>query len=90
MREAGSKILADALAIAQAAGVEVDTMLFDKLGGRLGETVADAAKLWNADLIVVGAHGRHGLGRSFIGSGAEQIIRLAPVHVLVVRDTDPE
>ena len=90
MREAGSKILADALAIAQAAGVEVDTMLFDKLGGRLGETVADAAKLWNADLIVVGTHGRHGLGRLFIGSSVEQIIQLAPVHVLLVRDTNPE
>ena len=65
-------------------------MLFDKLGGRRGETVADAAKLWNADLTVVGTHGRHALGRLFLGTGAEQIIRLAPVHVQVVRDTDPE
>ena len=65
-------------------------MLFDNLGGCLGETMAAAAKLWNADLIVVGTHGRHKLGRFFIGRGAGQIIRLAPVHVLVVRDTDPE
>lgn len=89
MREAGAKILNDAMAIAQSAGVEVDQVLFDKLGGRLGDQVADAAKLWNADLIVVGTHGRHGVGRFFMGSGAEQIIRLAPIHVLVVRDLDP-
>ena len=30
------------------------------------------------------------VGWLFIGRGAEQIIRLVPVHVLVVRDTDPE
>ncbi len=47
--------------------------------------VADAAKEWNADLIVVGTHGRRGVGRALMGSGAEQIIRLAPVPVLVVR-----
>ena len=88
MRESGAKILNDAMAIAQSAGVETDNMLFDKFGERLGETVANAAKLWNADLIVVGTHGRRGIGRAFMGSGAEQIIRLAPVHALVVRDPD--
>lgn len=87
MRESGAKILNDAMAVAQSAGVEVDNMLFDTFGQRLGETVADAAKLWNADLIVVGTHGRRGIGRAFLGSGAEQIIRLAPAHVLVVRDS---
>ena len=47
--------------------------------------MANAAKRWNADLIVVGTHGRRGLGRVLLGSGAEQIVRLAPVPVLVVR-----
>ena len=42
------------------------------------------------DLIVVGTHGRRGLGRFFMGSGAEQIIRLAPVPVLVVRSAEGE
>jgi nucleotide-binding universal stress UspA family protein len=85
MKESGAKVLADAMAQARAAGVEADDMLFDKFGERLGDTVAQAAKLWNADLIVVGTHGRRGLGRVVMGSGAEQIIRQAPVHVLVVR-----
>ncbi len=85
MRENGTKILDDGMAIAQSAGVEADQMLFDKFGERLGEVVSDAAKRWNADLIVVGTHGRRGLGRVLMGSGAEQIIRLAPVPVLVIR-----
>jgi nucleotide-binding universal stress UspA family protein len=89
-QKVSKKILDDSMAITQAAGVEADQMLFEKFGEHLGETVADAAKLWNADLIVVGTHGRRGIGRMFLGSGAEQIIRLAPVHVLVVRSEDSE
>ena len=77
------------MAAARAAGVEADNMLFDKFGERLGETVAEAEKLWNADLIVVGTHGRRSLGRVLLGSGAEQIVRQAPVPVLVVRPTAP-
>ena len=90
MREAGEKILVEALAIAQSAGVQADTLLIDELGERLGQTVANAAKLWNADLIVVGTHGRRGVSRMLLGSGAEQIVRLAPIPVLVVRASDSQ
>ncbi len=85
MRENATKILDDGMAIALSAGVEADQMLVDRVGERLGEMVSDAAKRWNADLIVVGTHGRRGIGRVLVGSGAEQIIRLAPVPVLVIR-----
>jgi nucleotide-binding universal stress UspA family protein len=87
-QENGAKILDDAMAIAKSAGVEADKFLFEKFGERLGETVADEAKSWNADLVVVGTHGRRGVGRMFLGSGAEQIIRLAPTPVLVVRSQE--
>jgi nucleotide-binding universal stress UspA family protein len=90
MRETGERVLADALAIAQAAGIEADTLLIDKFGERLGETIADEARHWKADLIVVGTHGRRRVGRMFLGSGAEQIIRLAPVPVLVIRSSESE
>ncbi|HWI83679.1 universal stress protein [Ramlibacter sp.] len=85
LRAAGEEILAKALAAAQAAGVAADSQLLDHPGERLGEAVADAARHWQADLIVVGTHGRHGVGRVLLGSGAEQIVRLAPVPVLVIR-----
>jgi nucleotide-binding universal stress UspA family protein len=85
MRQSGAKILEDALVVAKAAGVPADTELFDNFGERLAEVVADSATRFKADLIVVGTHGRRGLGRMMLGSGAEQIIRLAPVPVLVIR-----
>jgi nucleotide-binding universal stress UspA family protein len=87
MKQAGAAILKKDTETVTAAGVEVDNMLYDKFGERLGETVAEAARLWNADLIVVGTHGRRGLGRLLMGSGAEQVVRQAPTPVLVVRDT---
>jgi nucleotide-binding universal stress UspA family protein len=90
MREGGAKVLADAMAVAQSAGVEVSQVLLDEPGKRLGEVVAAAAQLWGADLVVVGSHGRRGLGRVLLGSGAEQILRLAPVPVLVIRSAHPE
>lgn len=90
IRENGAKILANGMAAAESAGVEADTVLYDNFGERLPEAVADAARQWNADLIVVGTHGRRGMGRVLMGSGAEQIIRLSPVPVLVIRKPETQ
>ena len=87
MRQSGRKILDDALALARAEGVQADTQLFDNFGERLAELVVDSATRFNADLLVVGTHGRRGLGRVLMGSGAEQIIRLSTVPVLVLRSS---
>jgi universal stress protein A len=38
-----------------------------------------------ADLVVIGSHGRSGLGRVLLGSVAESVVRQAPCPVLVVR-----
>lgn len=84
-RESAEKVLADAAEMAKAAGVEADTKLIDFPGVRLGETVAQEAKAFEADLVVVGTHGRRGFSRALLGSGAESIIRLAPAPVLVIR-----
>lgn len=84
-RAAGEKVLQDAAAIAQSAGVESDVRLIEFPAQRLGETIAEAVRQFEADLIVVGTHGRRGIGRLLLGSGAEQVIRLAPVPVLVIR-----
>ncbi|HVZ42836.1 MAG TPA: universal stress protein [Ramlibacter sp.] len=84
-RDYGAKTLEDGLAVARAAGVDADTHLIELPGQRVGEAVAAEAKAWEADLIVVGTHGRKGIGRVLLGSGAEQVIRNAPVPVLVIR-----
>ena len=84
-REKAAKMLDDAMDIAKAAGVPADQQLVEQPGQRLGQTVSDAALAWEADLVVVGTHGRRGIDRVLMGSGAEQVIRMAPVPVLVVR-----
>jgi nucleotide-binding universal stress UspA family protein len=87
-RENANKVLDDAAAIAQSAGIPCERVLIDAPGVRLGESAAAEARQWDADLIVVGTHGRRGLGRVLLGSGAEQVIRLAPVPVLVIRGSE--
>ena len=85
MRDSAQKLLAEAMAIAQSSGVPAQERLVEAAGQRLGEVVLHEAEGYKADLIVVGTHGRRGLGRVLLGSGAEQIIRMAPVPVLIVR-----
>lgn len=87
-RENGHTILQRGLSLAETAKVKADSRLIDRVGQRLGESVADAAGDWGADLIVLGTHGRRGIGRVLLGSGAEQVMRMAPVPVLMVRGSD--
>jgi nucleotide-binding universal stress UspA family protein len=47
--------------------------------------VIDEATEWNAELIVVGSHGRNGIGRFLMGSVAEGIARYAPCSVEIIR-----
>lgn len=86
LKKAGEQILNDALDIARAAGVPADTELFNNFGERLADAVVDAASRFNADLVVVGTHGRRGIPRFLLGSGAEEIVRMTPVPVLVMRE----
>ena len=47
--------------------------------------IARFAKEKEADMIVVGTHGRTGLARVLMGSTAESLLREAPCQVLVVK-----
>jgi nucleotide-binding universal stress UspA family protein len=49
------------------------------------EEVAQLAADVEADLVVVGTHGRRGVSRLVLGSVAEGVVRLAPCPVLVMR-----
>ena len=85
LREAGEALLAAGRQRALAAGVAADVVMVEGLGVRLADVIAQQARDWTADLIVIGTHGRRGVNRLFLGSDAEQVLRLAPVPVLLVR-----
>ena len=85
LRERGRSLLDEWGATAQAAGIEADLVLCDTFSGSVQEKVTAEASKWPADLIVVGTHGRRGVGRLVMGSSAEQILRYATVPVLLVR-----
>ena len=57
------------------------------LHGRPDEVIVQAAAGKNADLIVVGSHGRTGLARAMLGSVSERVLDTAAVPVLVVKVT---
>ncbi len=86
LRDAGAKVLEQAVSIAQRAAVPCEQMLVEALGGRTADEIVKQAKAWPADLIVLGTHGRRGLKRLTMGSDAELVLRQAPVPVLMIRD----
>lgn len=88
LREGGEQILETCKARAEASGVPVETVLLDSFAGRVCDLVVAEAAKWHADLIVLGTHGRRGVGRILMGSDAEQIVRLAPIPVLLVRASE--
>lgn len=49
------------------------------------EAILEEAQRVNADLIVMGTHGRSGLEQVFVGSTAERVVRNALIPVLTVR-----
>lgn len=85
MNEAGEAVLKRALDQVRSSPVAVDTVLVPYPGGRLVDRVLQQVSEWPADLVVLGTHGRRGVGRMLLGSDAEQVLRTAPVPVLLVR-----
>jgi nucleotide-binding universal stress UspA family protein len=61
------------------------TLRFDAIQGAPAATLDDVAAAENADLIVVGSHGRRGVRLLLLGSVAEATVRHAPCSVLVAR-----
>ena len=53
--------------------------------GDIREKIIDFASDWDADLIVVGSHGRSGIPRFLLGSVAEFVARHAKCSVEIVR-----
>ena len=64
-------------------GIEVDSAIIE--GPEPGAMIVGFARQHGADLIVMGSHGRTGIGRLLLGGVAEQVIGQAACPVLVVK-----
>ena len=58
--------------------------------GEPGQTICDVAAELDADLVVVGAHGKGVIRRVLLGSTSEYVVRNAPCPVLVIRHRPEE
>ena len=70
------------VAKAKQAGARAKGLLLE---GVPHDRIVRAARSTRADLVVLGTHGRTGLGRLFLGSVAARVVTLAPCPVLTVR-----
>lgn len=78
-------VVADVLDAAREAGVEATSTITD--GAPLDE-IRDAIDERDADLVVMGTHGRTDIDRYLLGSVAEKTVRKSPVPVMTVRAPD--
>jgi nucleotide-binding universal stress UspA family protein len=85
LRANAATLLDNARAKAGEENVEADVVLRDSFKGAVHDQVIAEAEASQADLIVIGTHGRRGLGHWVMGSNAEHILRMSPVPVLLVR-----
>ncbi|NER79826.1 MAG: universal stress protein [Leptolyngbya sp. SIO1D8] len=66
---------------AQAAGVQAE---FTQIFGSPGRSICSLARTWEADLVMVGSHGRKGMRELILGSVSNYVMHHAPCSVLVV------
>ena len=87
LRREGERVLAASVDKARAGGVAAEAALIEAKEpmDRAAQIVVEDARRWDADLIVLGTHGRRGFDRLFLGSVAEHVLRAASVPVLLVR-----
>lgn len=67
-------------AIRQSVATEISYRVTDP-----GQGLCEAAKSWNADLIVVGRRGRKGLTEAILGSVSNYVLHHAPCAVLIIQ-----
>lgn len=77
--------LEQAQARASEAGIQARTRLLHGNGQQPADLIADAVRTSDADLLVVGSHGRRGVRRLLLGSVAADLVRKVSISTLIVR-----
>jgi nucleotide-binding universal stress UspA family protein len=84
-RAQGRLVLGDATEYARQAGVEARAAMRQRRGTRLSAAIVDEARLFGADLVVLGSESHRGLARWWRGGVAEGVIQGTLVPVLLIR-----
>ena len=82
LEDTGETILSRAVETVTGADLDVERALDY---GSPHEKIREYVDTNGIDLVVMGTHGRRGLGRYLLGSVTERVIRTVPVPVLAVR-----
>lgn len=77
-------ILAEAAEAAKRVGIMAETLHLPD--GDIAEAILQAAASRDCDLIVMGSHGRRGLGRIMLGSKTAEVLAHSQIPVLVIRE----
>ncbi len=81
--ESAKATLAEAETLAKASDIAVTKV--HVANSTAADGIIHAAKDANADLIVMGSHGRRGLGRLLLGSQAAEVLSHSALPVLIVK-----
>jgi nucleotide-binding universal stress UspA family protein len=81
-RKEGEKSIGALVQKAHKGGVKAHALI---LTGLADDSIVEAAKRLDVDLIVIGTHGRRGVSKILLGSIAARVVPLAPCAVLTVR-----
>ncbi len=70
-------------------GFKEEVISMEELRGfSAADLILKYAKVRDIDLIVMGTHGRRGLGYMFLGSIAQEVVRVAPCPIYTVRESE--
>jgi nucleotide-binding universal stress UspA family protein len=81
-REQGLELLRSRIYEAVAAGVQAES---HQVPGDAGKAICEEARVWGADLVVIGRRGRSGFSELFLGSASNYVLHHAPCSVLTVQ-----
>lgn len=84
-RRLGREILGEIDEQATDAGIDVTTAVLEE-EGHVHSTLVDYTDGHDVDCLVMGTHGRTGIGRLVLGSVAEQTLRESPVPVVTIHE----
>jgi nucleotide-binding universal stress UspA family protein len=82
VREAEDYLASTAQRLREQGVTQVETSVWY---GAPAESIVEAARVRNADLIAMSSHGRSGLGRLILGSVAEAVLRSTDTPILLLR-----